>query len=918
MDAATARIEADSAILDLPPRLALFGLTRLPAGYLRVLQALAAQRDVHLLLLHPSPALWKALLDAPPVARRRDDPTATAPANRLLASWGRDAREMQLVLHGAAHADHHHPVEHADRTLLQRLQADVRADRAAPGAPLPGHGDERLALVPDDRTVQVHACHGRARQVEVLRDAVLHLLADDPTLEPRDVIVMCPDIETFAPLVQATFGSAAIDEDGLPDDVRPADLRVRLADRALRQTNPILGVVAALVELAGERVTASQVLDLVDREPVRRRFGLDDDAVARIERWVADGGVRWGLDAEHRAPFKLDGLPAGTWRAGLDRVLLGVTMTEQPAELFAGVLPLDDVGSGDIELAGRLAELVDRLAGALDALATAQTIASYADALAQAVDALTDTGPREAWQRAELDRLLADVTDEARDAGATELALGELRALLAERLRGRPTRANFRTGHLTVCTLTPMRSVPHRVVCLLGMDDGVFPRSAPRDGDDLTLADPHVGERDPRSEDRQLLLDALLAATDHLVVTFTGNDERTNKPRPPAVPMGELLDAVDASARTPDGTSARERVLIRHPLQPFDPRNFAPGALVADRPWSFDPVALGGARALDAPRETPAPFLSAPLSARDEPVVALADLERFVAHPVRAFLRQRLGFSLGDRGDDVDDALAVELDGLERWAVGERLVAGVLAGASLEACVAAELARGTLPPGRLALGVLGDLRPEVEAIVARARAGLGPGARPGSVDVHVELATGRTLTGSVAGVCGDVLRTVTFSRLNARHRLEAWVRLLALSAARPERPFTALTVARGATARIGPVGAEAAREHFTALVGLRDRGLREPLPLVRDASAAWAADRGDPARAARQEWDSRFDFRGEDVDPEHVLVFGGALDLESPPRSDESGPGWATDETTRFGRLAHRLWDGLLAVEERE
>ena len=118
----------------------------------------------------------------------------------------------------------------------------------------------------------------------------------------------------------------------------------------------------------------------------------------------------------------------------------------------------------------------------------------------------------------------------------------EIRALLSERLKGRPTRANFRTGHLTICTLMPMRSVPHRVVCLLGMDDGVFPRKSPRDGDDLMLADPHVGDRDARTEDRQLLLDALLAATDQLIVTYTGNDERTNLVRPPAVPIGELLD----------------------------------------------------------------------------------------------------------------------------------------------------------------------------------------------------------------------------------------------------------------------------------------------------------------------------------------------------------------------------------------
>jgi exodeoxyribonuclease V gamma subunit len=229
---------------------------------------------------------------------------------------------------------------------------------------------------------------------------------------------MCPDIEAFAPLIQASFGASELPgDDKLPADVRPVDLRLRLADRALRQTNPVLGVIAELVELAGERLTASQVLDLADREPVRRRFHLDDDDLARVQRWIADSGIRWGLDAAHRAPFKLDKLDAGTWRKGLDRILLGVAMTEDEQRLFAGVLPLDDVGSGDINLAGRFAELVDRLQAALDSLGEPQTIDDWAAALAAAADALTATRERDESQRRELARLFDDVVADATVAG---------------------------------------------------------------------------------------------------------------------------------------------------------------------------------------------------------------------------------------------------------------------------------------------------------------------------------------------------------------------------------------------------------------------------------------------------------------------------------------------------------------------
>jgi exodeoxyribonuclease V gamma subunit len=359
-------------------------------------------------------------------------------------------------------------------------------------------------------------------------------------------------------------------------------------------------------------------------------------------------------------------------------------MTEDDQRLVGGVLPLDDVDSAAIDLAGRLAELVDRLQAALDACAARQPVAAWAAALGRAADDLTATSPADAWQRAELQRLLDDVVREAEagDGAArpTALALAEVRALLAERLRGRPTRANFRTGHLTICTLVPMRAVPHRVVCLLGLDDAGFPRRSPRDGDDLVLDDPHVGDRDGRLEDRQMLLDALMAATDRLVITYTGNDERTNAPRPPAVPVGELLDVVDRTVRTDDGP-ARARVVTRHPLQPFDPRCFDPGELLPGRPWSFDAATLAGARALGGERPEPGPLLTGPLPAVPSRLVELDGLVRFVERPVRAFLRQRLGIGVGEVDDEIDDALPIELDGLERWGVGERILRACLAGA---------------------------------------------------------------------------------------------------------------------------------------------------------------------------------------------------------------------------------------------
>ena len=936
---AALRIEAKPELVDLPRRISMFGLTRLPASHLRVLKALAAGRDVHLFLLHPSPALWDevegALPTPSPRLRRADDTTSALAANPLLRSWGRDAREMQLVLEaqGVGRSEHR-SVPVGPSTLLGRIQDDVHADRAPGAQP---HDDELVFLADDDDSLRVHSCHGKARQVEVMRDAVLHLLADDETLEPRDVVIMCPDIETFAPLVAAAFGTSR--DEGL-DPAHASDdtpsLRVRLADRSIRQTNPLLAVAARLLALAGGRTTASDVLDLAASEAVGRRFRFDDEDLARIARWIADSGVRWGLDAERRSPWHLEDEPANTWASGLDRLLLGAAMSEEGLRLFGGVLPFDDIAENQVDLLGRLAELVDRLRAALDSLTGRRSVASWMESIAEATESLAVSAPHESWQHDQLRRLLDDVATELGASGpGPELDLAEITDLLEDRLKGRPTRANFRTGDLTVCTLVPMRSVPHRVIGLLGLDDGVFPRDLVKDGDNLLLEDPRVGERDPRTEDRQLLLDALLAAGEHLIITYEGHDLRTNQPRPPSVPLAELLDVVDTTVRLDEpGARPRDRVIVEHPLQSFDPRNFEDGCLGEPGPFGFDPMSLAGARARVGPKVTDARWLCGPLPPADRAVVQLEALVKFLHHPVKAFLRERLGLYLGGEDEPVRDEIPVDLDALELWGVGDRLLEARLGGLSLELARDAERARGSLPPGHLADAALDKVVPAVEQL-ARVVEDLGYMRSPAeSLPVHVELPDDRLLVGAVSGVRDGIVVRVGYSKLKAKHRLEAWARFLALSASLTDRSISAVTVGRAdrapvcvakvATLDPDPRAASLeARELLGTLVDLYDRGLREPLPLYCDTSAAWAeaaAEQRDPQRAARGRWETKFGSMvpGEDQDVCHVEVLGAPVSLgsllENPPAAGETGPGWRKGPS-RLEVLAHRLWDPILEHE---
>lgn len=882
----------------LPARLSLFGHTRLSCTDIELLGALATHHDLHLWLPHPSDALWQALGGLRGAVPRADDDSRGGTAHPLLQTLGRDLRELQRSLPASPTSDEYHFGAAYSETLLGWLQADIAANAVRP--------DGRSAAA-TDRSVQVHACHGPARQIDVLREVLLGLLEDDPTLQPRDIVVMCPDIETYAPLIVAGFGLGE-----LAGESHPAhSLRVQLADRALTQTNPLLGVAEQLLDIADSRATASAVLNLAQAAPVRARFAFTDDDLEDITSWVQEANVRWSFDADHREPYGLKAIQHNTWRFGLDRILTGVAMSEDSRAWLGTALPLDDVGSNRVELAGRLAEFVARLQDAADGLTGARPLTEWIAALIDGVTALTRVSVDEGWQTGQLQRELSDVVMQAGSHAATALQLSDVRALLAGHLAGRPTRANFRTGGLTVCTMVPMRSVPHRVVCLVGLDDGVFPRADHVDGDDVLCRRPLTGERDIRSEDRQLLLDAVCAATETLVITYAGADESTGKLRPPAVPLAELLDALDATTEA----SVRDAVVVRHPLQPFDIRNVEPGALgVPGQPFTFDPTNLSTAEAAAGIRTEPTGTFAALLPPPPATDVELDELTRFYKDPVKGYFRA-LDYTLPWDVEAVQDAMPVEIEGLAQWTVGDRMLTDMLAGMHPDDAANAEWRRGTLPPGRLGMRTACEIRDLSRGLAEAALAHrVGD---PDAHDIDVDL-QGRRLTGTVSGVYRGRTVSVVYSRLAPKHVLGAWIPLLALAAQHPDTQWSALCIGRG-------VGRNHIRQRLFVpppdplavlddLVAIYDAGRREPLPLPLATSWAWAAARReneDPVGAARRAWGGKY---GECTDAAHVKVWGDNAPLDrllDVPRPGEQ----VTGEGTRLGALAVRLWAPLLSAE---
>lgn len=953
---------------EVPPRITLYGLTTVPGGhpFVELLEALGHHRQVNLLLHQPSLAMARSVQRSLPdtartLLRRGDDALDEEVGHPLLRSWARPAREALTLLGKAVRTSSEPPppvlgsrgsqgsLFEPAPTLLGELQSDVREDRRPRGL---------LRCAPDDRSIRIHSCHGPSRQVEVLRDQILHLLADDPTLSEDDIVVLCPALDQFAPLIEARWGDSAVTTSG-DDPRRAAALAYRIADRSLSTTTPLLAALASVVELADSRFSDSAILDIASLGAVRQRYGFDDEAIRQLADWVEDANTCWGIDGEHRSRW---GIPAtlddGSWSTVIDRLMLGALISDHLAGLGPGdVLPIEVEGH-QVSLAGRFADLLSRLVAFERAAQTPRPVRGWVDVLAQLSSEVFATDRDDSWQESRLADVLARIADSAELDGTPSevpLSVGDLRALLGRHLRTSAGRVDFFRGGITVSSLTPLRGVPHRVVCLLGLDEAAF-ATPPADGDDLTAIVPALGDRDRRSETRQSLLDAILSARDHLIITRTGHNVVTNQEVPPSVALSELGDAIAATIHPDDRERAMAAVEITHPRQSYDERNFVPGRVDPGslRPWSFDRLAHEGATRRGGERGDPA-LITEPLELDPPQVVELAELHDFLDEPVRYFLADRLevfiprdpereggrlvapstGATGAPRASTGRD-LRVDIGYLDQWKLADRLMghvrSGTLTGDDLrEVFARREEAADFLPAGQFADAEIEEAFARVDPIVANLTTlGLGsvPVREPEHLSVDVTLPSGVRVVGSVRDDGGHEPGpvNVAVSRYKPHRKVSPWLDMVAATAADPHRPWRSVLLTRPANKsarnqvkedvlRFPDDDPTIRRDRAVAalqlVVELFTLGRREPLPIFKETSAALGCGKN-----ARGAWHSSSSFsNGESENRWGRLAFGEMtfdqlIDIPCRPDDPEG------DDTSRAVRLAKLLWNAIEGSSE--
>ncbi|MBU6317998.1 MAG: exodeoxyribonuclease V subunit gamma, partial [Acidobacteria bacterium] len=504
---------------------------------------------------------------------------------------------------------------------------------------------------------------------EVLRDALGHAFVEDPTLQPHEVLVLCGDLERFAPLVEAVFSRGAL------------PVPVRIGDRSLTTADPVGSALQSVLTLVDGRATLSEVLGLVQHEPVRRRFGWSVEHVEQFADWCTTLGTRWGLSADHRLEWGLpQHITTGTWSAMVDRLMAGTAMPAPAPRLGLGdTPPHDDMGADEVQLAGTVADLLFRLTELHAQVKQTQPIEQWATLLHGAIDDFCAFDPKEPWRRQRVHRQVEQLLQSARVAADGSescdipLTLSEVKSALNSVLEDSPGRLSLRSGAVTVSSFLPQHGVPARVVCLLGLDENAL-RSGVFDGDDVLGLHPCLGERHPRFESRQLLLDAVLSAHDRLIITCNGADLTTNKEVPLVVPLVEMLDVV---GRTVPLAKGHAPVVVRHPRHGFNERSLQPGALVtgSSRPFTFDTAMLHAAMARRSAGVSSAkpvsPWLLPPAIIESVDLQKLLDV---VANPSKVYLRDRLDVRLPADANEVDDGLALSVDPLTKSSIGRGLL----------------------------------------------------------------------------------------------------------------------------------------------------------------------------------------------------------------------------------------------------
>jgi exodeoxyribonuclease V gamma subunit len=869
----------------LPQRVFIFGISYLPLFHLEAFVALSELVEMNFFLLNPCREYWGDIVSEKHMQRiQRQYPQSTditadlhlEEGNRLLASMGTHGKDFFTVMSGFDFEMHEIYQDPQCNDLLSGIQSDILnlRERGAEQAGAVGHTFRLTLPAPvlrigdSDTSIQVHSCHSPMREIEVLHDNLLAMFEEDPHLLPKDIVVMAPDIEAYAPYIQAVFTAQ-------PDE--RLKIPFSIADQSARGRGRLIDGFFSLLDLKGSRFSAAQVMRLLESPGVKEKFGLNQTDIEIIERWIRDTRIRWGIDDAHRQQMGLPAVSENTWSAGIRRLLLGYAMPGHNRLMFDGILPYDEVEGSEVHSFGKFLDFSDMIFRYAAELTGPKQLQQWGDLLKRLLEDLFLPSEETVLEIQSLRNIFDDLGRRQTDSNFDEkLEFESIRFYLAQRLDKLSLGSGFMTGGVTFCAMLPMRSIPFKVICLLGMNSDVFPREAQPLTFDLISKHPRPGDRSRRNDDKYLFLESIISARSKLYISYLGQSIQDNSRIPPSVLVSELLDTIEKGFEIP-GKNILEHVVSVHRLQAFSPHYFKEDS----RLFSYSEENRDTATYLHK-HEDAAPLIrgTLPLTPPEKEELKSLDIETlacFFSNPIRFLLQHRLGIYLEETVSLADKREDFEFNYLDQYLVGQNLVNCRIEGRDLNEYRQVQIAMGQLPHGKVGTFYYNELSHDVEQFVNQIES-LKNKKIIEPLEARIEINECR-LQVRLPEIYDCGLLQVRYAKQRPQDLLRSWIYHLAFCEAAPSDLLPrSILIFKNAAWQFDPV--EHHRKILADLFSLFKAGLEKPLHFFPGASLEYVLQeqvKGKPktkARTlARRKWLGSDYARGESDDPYYDICF---------------------------------------------
>lgn len=846
-----------SCPVGLPERVFICGISSLPPVYLQTLQALGQHIDVHLLFTNPCRDYWGDIQDPAFLAKILSKPRTQqhtqqkiawfktpeeAPSlfntegeqqltNPLLASWGKQGRDSLYLLGQMDMLDHAIDafVDQDTARLLGQLQQDILdlQDNSVVGLNVQefNSSQKKRVVAKEDRSLSLQSCHSPQREVEVLQDYLLNLLENDAELEPRDIIVMVSDIDNYAAHIHAVFAKAG----------KERYLPWAISDRRASQTHPVIQAFTQLLALPESRFTSEQVLGLLEIPALAQRFSITEANLIQLRHWVDETGIRWGLNDRSSEDLNLPVTGQHTWQFGLQRMLLGYAMESQHGS-WQDILPYDETSGLNGELAGQLAELLDCLGEWRDLLLQARSLEEWLPICQQLTERFFSVDDdsqaaliliQDEWQKIILKGLESQYN--------ALIPISLLRDEVTLRLNKQRLSQRFLAGQINFCTLMPMRAIPFKVVCLLGMNEGSYPRTRLPSGFDLLDLHPRKGDRSRRDDDRYLFLEALISARQHFYISYIGRDIQDNQPCSPSILVSELIEYVTQSFCLAEdrgldidqsANNLLNHLVKQHTREPFAEENYVPGSEWQSFAKEWLPAARGAG-------ECPAAFAQ-PLRKIEFVTLPLAQFLSFWRHPIQAWFNQRLQVRYTQSDTELAESEPFELDALERYQLNQVLLDALINQQNMDNLFQHQRLSGCLPSGAFGQLFWQKQYQEMATIADLVKPQL---ATPQPIEIDILLA-GCQVTGWLSAMQADGILRWRPAKLNLADGLQLYIEHLlvcSMGYAGMSRMY-----GRAETCwRFTPIKPQLALQRLESLMDGYLAGMEQPLWLLKGCGGAW-------------------------------------------------------------------------------